>query len=240
MRIAVILVVCLGIITSLSGYFGTTPDVVRDDTKPSPTPCATIPPPTNIYDPCNPPPTVDPALMADTHKRYETLKAKLFDAKFPLTNQTLVDVDGDGRNDKIFYRVQPWRDDFEGRLTITSANKRELWNHEFFMSSRDLTKFLTEVLDYENVETWVSSVFKEKAPYAFKAENKKLKTDVLDEEQLKHAAKIHKISFDSLKSEILDQPTNHVFSYRAEWREDLMLLVYVPSLKAFVCFSRGY
>jgi hypothetical protein len=30
-----------------------------------------------------------------------------------------------------------------------------------------------------------------------------------------------------------------VLSYRAEWREDLILLVYVPSVRGFVCYQRG-
>jgi hypothetical protein len=44
----------------------------------------------------------------------------------------------------------------------------------------------------------------------------------------------------NLRENILSQKTNSLLAYRAEWREDLMLLVYVPSLGKFVCYQRGY
>lgn len=211
--------------------------------EPSPTPCPSPKILSNIVDDCNPAPLVTPLgeqEIAQRQKEWEKTKARLFDVKFPLINKTSIDVDGDRKKDSVTYTIRRWRDDFEGQLSIKSASGRVVWNHEFFMSSRDLAKFLVEVLDYQNAKDWVNSVFDTKAPYHFEAEKKKLISKDLDEEQIKYAAQLHKISAKKMRSEILLQKTNQLFSYRAEWREDFLQLVYIPSLKSFICFSRGY
>lgn len=69
-------------------------------------------------------------------QEWEETKKKLLTANFPIRNQTSIDVNGDGKPDKILYQIKPWQDDFEGLLQITSANNETLWEHEFFMSSR--------------------------------------------------------------------------------------------------------
>lgn len=182
-----------------------------------------------------------PTSPGDNRKnQWEDEKRKLLQANYPLTSSTRIDVDGDNVADTITYGVKRWEDDFEGRLTIISSKGKELWDHEFFMASRDLAKFLAEVLEYENSSQWVASVFTVGAPYRFEFERIKIKADAIGDEQIEHAAKIHKTSATKLKKEILNQKVNRTFSYRAEWREDLMLLVYIPSLKYFVCYSRGY
>lgn len=173
-------------------------------------------------------------------KEWEERKKKLLGADFPLKSETMLDVDGDGKPDKILYQIKPWQQDFEGLLKITSADEQVLWEHEFFMSSRDLAKFLVEVLEYESVTQWVKSVFEKQAPYSFKADTRKLKPAELSDNQINHAAKLYSLEPKKLKSEILMQKTNRIYTYRAEWREDLMQIVFIPSLKKFVCFSRGY
>ncbi|MGB7203016.1 MAG: hypothetical protein WBD16_12250 [Pyrinomonadaceae bacterium] len=178
--------------------------------------------------------------VTDRESAWEIEKQKLLDAKYPLTAETRVDVNGDGLNDHITYRVQRWQSDFEGRLTIKSSKGKELWDHEFFMGSNDLAKFLVEVLEYKNSTEWVNNVFAKDAPYSFKAETVKLKANDIDDENLKYASKIHKTSAKRLKDEVLRQKKNRIYSYRAEWREDLLNLVYIPSLKYFICYSRGY
>jgi hypothetical protein len=197
------------------------------------------------YDPCNPPkPTpLSAEELARREKQkleWEENEKKLLAANYPLKNETTFDVDEDGKKDKILYRVQPWEKDFEGLLQITNAKGNVIWEHEFFMAKRDLVKFLTEVLEYDSITKWVDSVFNEKNNYSFRVERIKIKESDISSEQLNHAAKIFKFSADKVKSEILAQRTNKVFTYRAEWREDLMQIVYVSSIKRFVCFSRGY
>lgn len=184
-----------------------------------------------------------PPLRAVPEERagdWEARKKKLLTAEFPLQAETTLDADGDGKPDKILYRIKPWKEDFEGLLKITSAQNKVLWEHEFFMSSRDLAKFLDEVLGYESVKNRVDNVFNPNQDYSFKALQEKIKESDLDSRQIDYAAKLHKTTARELKSEILAQKTNYVFTYRAEWREDFLRIVYIPSLKEFVCFARGY
>jgi hypothetical protein len=77
--------------------------------------------------------------------------------------------------------------------------------------------------------------------YGAKFESRKLEASELrDEERLADFAKYYGISLASMKKNILSQKANSLISYRAEWREDLNLLVYVPSIRKFVCYQRGY
>lgn len=186
-----------------------------------------------------PMPTPDPRLT-ERQRQWPIEREKLVKATYPLIKESSMDIDGDGKPDKLYYRIRPWEDDFEGQVKITSNDQRVIWDHEFYMGKNDLAKFLAEVLDYSNVTQWVKNFFKAKAPYAFEFKKTKIKASDLNEVQIDHAAEIHKTTAKKLRDEILSQPKNHVISYRAEWREDLMLAVYVPSLKRFICYSRGY
>lgn len=103
-----------------------------------------------------------------------------------------------------------------------------------------MVKFLSEVLGYDSVNVWVYNVFKKEADYSFVADSKKLKAAELSDDQINYAANNYGMQPQKLRAEILAQKTNHIYTYRAEWREDLMQIVYVPSLKKFVCYSRGY
>lgn len=52
--------------------------------------------------------------------------------------------------------------------------------------------------------------------------------------------KFYGVTKANLKKNILSQKTNVLFSYRSSWREDLIQLVYVPAIRKFVCYQRGY
>ena len=77
--------------------------------------------------------------------------------------------------------------------------------------------------------------------YGARFEKRKLKASELgaDENLAPYAEHFH-VSVASMKQNILSQKVNLLFSYRAVWREDLLLLVYVPSIGQFVCYQRGY
>ena len=107
------------------------------------------------------------------------------------------------------------------------------------MMKRDLVNWLG-VVGNVSIEDWVKGLFSNKYGYGAEVERIKLKLSDLDDEQITYAAKLAKITPARLKGEILSQKENMVVSYRAEWREDLMSLVYVPSLKRFICYHRGY
>lgn len=197
---------------------------------------------TGIATPPNPSPTqlIRTSIVEKGQKEWEITKASLFDTKYPLTSEASIDVDGDGKKDKVIYSIKPWEDDFEGFLKIISARGNTLWEHSFYMSKNDMGKFLVEVLEYDSINEWVKSVFIAKKPYSFEAEKIKLEKKEINNEQLNYAAKVGKFSADAIRKEILSISVNRIFSYRAEWREDLMLIVYVPSLRKFICYSRGY
>ena len=155
------------------------------------------------------------------------------------------DFDGDGKPDKLIYEIKPWEKDYEGSLVITSAQGQTLWKHQWPMAKGDLE----ELIETEggvtgkkvDLQSWVERFFGVGLNYGGRFTQEKLKTtDLRDEEQLEAFAKHRRVTAANLKKSILSQKTNLVFSYRAEWREDLIMLVYVPSVRSFVCYQRGY
>lgn len=155
------------------------------------------------------------------------------------------DVDGDGKADKLVYEVTKGKDDYEGSLVITSATRQILWEHHWGMSNGDLSELIeTEggVTNKKiNLESWVTKFFEGELNYGAKFEKRKLKASELsDENQFEAFAKYFGVTVASVKESILSQNVNLLISYRAEWREDLILLVYVPSVRKFVCYQRGY
>jgi hypothetical protein len=155
------------------------------------------------------------------------------------------DVDRDGKVDKLVYEVREFKDNYEGSLIITSAERRTLWEHRWVMSKSDLSELIEtegEVTNKKsNLESWVAKFFSGGLNYGARFETRKLKASELgDEERLANFAKYYRVSVASIKKSILSQKANSLMSYRAEWREDLNLLVYVPSIRKFVCYQRGY
>lgn len=159
----------------------------------------------------------------------------------PLSAVFLKDVDGDERQDKFVYTVKPWRTEYEGSLLITSAKGDVLWKHQWLMLKDKLFGDLLNLEGDISLETWVQKFFTGKLVYGAKLTNVKLKaSDLDDDERLEAFAKYYGTGLGKLKSDILSQKVNTIFSYRAEWREDLNKLVYVPTIKKFVCYQRGY
>jgi hypothetical protein len=154
------------------------------------------------------------------------------------------DIDGDGKPDKFFYQIKRWQDDYEGALIITSAKGKVLWEHHWPMAKGDVGNLLATEEDITrqkvSLENWVRRFFNGNLYYGAKFQQIKLKASDLDSEQINYAAKLARVSSRKLRRDILSQRVNTVFEYRAEWREDLMSLVYVPPLKKFVCYHRGY
>jgi hypothetical protein len=159
----------------------------------------------------------------------------------PLRSLFLKDVDGDGRADKFVYTVKPWRTEYEGSLTIRSAKGSVLWQHQWLMMKDKLFGDLLNLEGNISLETWVEKFFAGKLTYGATFRHVKLKaSDLKDEERLAAFAKYYGVSLGKLKRDILSQEVNIVFAYRAEWREDLNKLVYVPTIRKFVCYQRGY
>lgn len=219
----------------------------KAQTNTTATPCPSPVKPSNIIDPCHPLKPPSPQELAKREqqiKENEMRRKRILSADYPLSSNYYADFDGDSKKDVILYQIKPFKDFYEGLLKITSATGKILWEDNFPMSKSDLSEWLNTMGDVDNEEIdiskWVKNAFNNKYNYAFETENRKIKKREIDETQIEYAAKLNKISAGKLKAEILAQKTNRIFSYRAEWREDLMQIVYVPSLKKFVCFARGY
>jgi len=154
------------------------------------------------------------------------------------------DVDGDGKPDKFTYQIKRWENDYEGALRIVSAKGSVLWEHEYPIGKGDLNELLSTEGDATGrkviLTDWVKKFFIGELNYGAAIERIKIKAEDIDNEQIDYAAKLASVSPRKLKREIISQRSNTVVFYRAEWREDLMMIVYVPSLRKFVCYSRGY
>ena len=154
------------------------------------------------------------------------------------------DVDGDGKPDKLVYELKKVEDHYESSLLITSATGKTLWQHEWGMSNDDLSELIqTEgevTRKKSNLESWVTKFFTGELNYGFRFEKRKLKASEIFDERLEEFAEGYKMSVPSVKKSILDQKLNFLVSYRASWREDLLLLVYVPSIGQFAVYQRGY
>jgi hypothetical protein len=222
--------------------------MAKAQTNISPTPClSNAKQPSNVVDPCHPakPPSAEEIAKREKQKKDLEIKwKKIFTANYPLSSKSFADFDGDGKKDEILYQIKPFEDFYEGLLEITSAQGKVLWKDNFQMDSGDLAEWLDTMGATESAEVtitdWVNNAFNPKYNYAFEVENRKIEKREIDGSQIAYAAKLNKISAAKLRTEILAQKSNRIFTYRSTWREDLMQIVYIPSLKKFVCFARGY
>jgi hypothetical protein len=156
-----------------------------------------------------------------------------------------LDVDGDGKPDKLVYQIKRWKNDYEASFYIDSAKGKDLWSDQWLMVKGDLEELIEtegEVTGKKlDLKSWVNRFLSGELNYGLKFESRKLKeSELVDPEVLQTFAKFYRVTPDDLRSNILSQKTNLLLAYRAEWREDLMLLVYVPSLRKFICYQRGY
>jgi hypothetical protein len=91
-----------------------------------------------------------------------------------------------------------------------------------------------------DMKSWVKKFFSGELNYGAHYSREKLKATDLWDDPLDASAKFYGVTKANLKKNILSQKTNVLFSYRSSWREDLIQLVYVPAIRKFVCYQRGY
>lgn len=150
-----------------------------------------------------------------------------------------LDVDGDGMKETFSYFMKKNKDNFDVNLTVTTTAKKTLWEHQYSMRKHDL---VSDLLGYEgniSVAQWVEKFFKPSLTYGAKFERVSIKKEEISLEFLKFYSKQLKVSAKKLEKLILMQNKPLQFYYRAQWREDLLILVYIPQLKKFVHFSAG-
>ncbi len=163
----------------------------------------------------------------------------LFAAETHWASTYSVDIDGDGIKEDFIYTLDKESHNYKGSLTIKSKDGRFFWTHEFEMTPDDLENDLLREEGNISVSHWVKHFFDGTLTYGATFEKIKIKKGDIDDRYIKFYAEREKVQTKKLKQEILSQKINTTFSYRSSWREDLIILVYVPSLRKFIAFSGG-
>ena len=149
------------------------------------------------------------------------------------------DITGDSSKEIITYRLNKNGEKYDVSLTIITKDNRVLWSHEYQMKKDDL---YDDLLMYEgniSLEHWVKHFFDGSLVYGSKFEKYKIKENEIDMEFLAFYSKKLKHTKEELRDLIQKQNSNRTFYYRASWREELVMLVYIPELKQMLHYSGG-
>lgn len=150
-----------------------------------------------------------------------------------------VDIDDDGKKEIFIYKLKKAKKNYEGSLVIKTQSNKILWEHDFEMTPNDLEKDLLMNEGNITVEHWVKHYFDGSLVYGAKYEKLKIKPNKIDSEYLDFYSKRDKVPSADLRKQILSQKINSTFYYRASWREELVMLVYLPKLERFIAYSGG-
>lgn len=150
-----------------------------------------------------------------------------------------VDITGDSLKEVITYKLKKKGDKYDGTLKIATKDYNVLWFHEFEMSHDDLFNDLLMNEGNISLEHWVKHFFDGSLVYGAKYEKRKITEDEINMDFLEFYSKKLKHTKEELKKLILDQKINSIFYYRASWREELVMLVYIPKLKKMLHYSGG-
>lgn len=138
---------------------------------------------------------------------------------------------------KCSYSLKKNKDGYLGQFIIT-MDKKVLWNHDWVTNMRDFDNLLeNEPTQPKHLQSWVKGIFR--AHYGVKILIQKISKEDIDDSAIEYSAKTYKVSTQNIMDEILSDEYPLVVSYRAEWREDMMNIVYLKSIKKFICFKRG-
>jgi len=154
------------------------------------------------------------------------------------SSSSKVDIDNDGVEETIRYSLNKAAEYYEGRLIIESKDMIQ-WDHQFNMTHNDLFDDLLMNEGNITVEHWVNHFFDGTLVYGAKYERYKIPANEIDMDYLDFYSKKENIPASELKNQILSQDINSTFYYRASWREELVMLVYLPELGKFISYSGG-
>lgn len=156
-----------------------------------------------------------------------------------LSSNHSIDIDGDDKIETITYSIKKTKSGYDASLVVKTKENNVLWSHEYTMTENDLVGDLLMNEGNISLEHWVKHFFDGSLVYGAKYERYKIKNKEINMEFLEFYSKQLKHSKNKLKNLILSSKINNVFYYRASWREELIMLVYVPKLKKLVHFSGG-
>lgn len=150
-----------------------------------------------------------------------------------------VDLTGNGKNEVVTYSLRKGVNDYDGRLKIATGDNKVLWEHEYQMSHSDLFDDLLMNEGNISLGHWVKHFFDGSLSYGARFEKVKINEDDINMTFLNYYSKQLKHTKEELKSLIMNQKINRVFYYRASWREELVMLVYIPELRKMIHYSGG-
>ena len=156
------------------------------------------------------------------------------------------DVNGDGKKESFVYTiVDSGKEYITSSLSIKTENNQIYWFHEWQMHRSDLyddifttSGELTERGEL-TLEEWLSGFFECKLDYTSCIYKAKLKREDIVYDFVKYSAKKEKLTTKQLMALIINNKEHVIFHYRATWREDLLELVFVPTLNKFIHFGMG-
>jgi len=175
-----------------------------------------------------------------------------------LSGQTSLDFDGDGRPElmRVIARVE--RDRAVNTVTGQQSDSMFCWFHttlEIRNASRRLSYRDKWSIKFEDMPLLVAthraaspedyfSRFGNLQGYFRTGVDTVASTEVrIDSEAVEWSLKAQQIggaSARTISNELRKQRVVRVFTYRAEWREDLRIVAYVPSLRRGVAIQIGY
>ncbi len=150
-----------------------------------------------------------------------------------------IDITRNGINETVTYNLKETAQNYEASLVIITEEKNILWHHEYSMTKDDLVGDLLANEGGISIAHWVKHFFDGSLIYGAKFEKYKIKREEINMAFLEFYSTQLKPTKNELKDLILSNKINTLFSYRASWREDLVMLVYVPKLKKLVHYSDG-
>lgn len=149
------------------------------------------------------------------------------------------DLTGDGNPETVVYRLKKAEGGFDARLTISTTAGRILWDHEYAMTEDDLVNDLLMNEGDISLAHWVEHFFDGSLVYGARSERADIVEGDISMEFLEYYSSFLGYSAVDLKRLILSRKIHDIFYYRASWREELVMLVYVPELGKFVHYSAG-
>lgn len=149
------------------------------------------------------------------------------------------DINNNG-NDEIFsYKLRKNEQYYNASLVISTVDGTKLWEHYWEMKESDLFDDLLVKEGNISLKEWVQRFFDGTLRYGAKFKFIKLHESELQKDWIDFYARKENVSSEDLKKYILSQKINATFSYRATWREDLIMIVFVPELEKFIGYSGG-
>jgi hypothetical protein len=154
-----------------------------------------------------------------------------------LTKSFNFGIVNDSSKDSLTYTLIKTESGYDGSLNIISSKKDTLWEHSWEMAENDINDILMQ--SDVSIKYWVENFFNSNVDYTCKVAREKLNSEDLQKDYIDFYAKKYSLDGSKLLEMILSDSSSVVLQYRATWREDLILIVFVPELGKFIEYSGG-